>query len=106
MAKAGTTLVTVDRVEVEQLIRGEHANPHYLLGPHSVDGGLTPGGVIRVWRPDASAVEVVLADGRRVAAERLHDAGLFAAVVDAGVTEYQVEASYADGNTWLADDPY
>jgi 1,4-alpha-glucan branching enzyme len=83
---------------VERLLAGEHGDPHQLLGPH--------GSTVRVWRPDASAVAVVLADGRRVAAERLHPAGLFAAEVDAGTDRYEVEATYPDGNRWTIEDPY
>ncbi len=95
---AATPGAALDRAEVDRLVRGEHGDPHHLLGPHE--------NVVRVWRPDATEVSVVLADGRRVSAEQVHHAGLFAASVDAGANEYRVEARYPDGNTWLADDPY
>ncbi|MEA2686221.1 MAG: 1,4-alpha-glucan branching enzyme, partial [Actinomycetota bacterium] len=85
--------------EVDALVAGRHTNPHQILGPH--------GNVIRAWRPDARAVEVILPDGSRLAARQVHHAGLFEAAVPAGTTveAYQLDVTYEAG-TFPADDPY
>jgi 1,4-alpha-glucan branching enzyme len=96
-----TSVADVHPADVDRLVRGEHGNPHHILGPH--------GSTVRAWRPDAVSAEVVLADGRRVEMERVHSAGLFAASLgDAArdAPEYRVEARYPNGDTWLSDDPY
>ena len=92
----------LDGDEVAALVRGEHPDPHRLLGPHPGPAGTT---MVRTWRPDAATVELLLPGGR-VPMERVHDAGLFAAVVEGEVGEYQVIATYPDGATWQIDDPY
>jgi 1,4-alpha-glucan branching enzyme len=61
------------RSEIEALARGEHSNPHSLLGRHREDDAL----VIRAWRPEAQTVTVV-SEGTVVAKlERVHPAGFF-----------------------------
>jgi 1,4-alpha-glucan branching enzyme len=97
-APAPASSPAVDAADVERLIRGELGDPHGFLGPH--------GNIVRVWRPDAVAADLILPDGRRVAMEQVHPAGLFGAELDHEADDYRVEARYADGNTWLADDPY
>ena len=42
-----TTVKPVDRHELELLIRGEHGQPHTILGPHPHEGGVT----VRVLKP-------------------------------------------------------
>ena len=75
---------------MDELAAGRHATPFDVLGPHPVDGG---GWAVRVWAPGASQVEVLLEDaGPRStvggssdpdaqAAERVHESGLFVAVL-------------------------
>jgi 1,4-alpha-glucan branching enzyme len=58
--------------EIERLVRGEHHEPHRLLGAHPEAGRVR----VRAWRPDASQVSVVV-DGKREVLERIHPAGLF-----------------------------
>ncbi len=88
--------------EVEQLIRGQHGNPHSLLGAHPHDGGVT----VRALRPLADRVELVLAGGEKVPME--HEThGIFAAVLDTdAVTDYRLEVTWGDGVAHRQDDPY
>ncbi|MGB3828939.1 MAG: 1,4-alpha-glucan branching protein GlgB [Ornithinimicrobium sp.] len=88
--------------EVEQLIRGQHGNPHALLGAHPHDGGVT----VRALRPMAERVELLLADGERVPMEHeMH--GIFTAVLDTEtVTDYRLEVAWGDGVAHRQDDPY
>ena len=85
--------------EVRALVDGRHTNPHQFLGLH--------GDVIRAWRPDAKAVQVVMADGRRAPMHQVDEAGLFEATVPgaAKVGAYQLEVTYESG-TFVVDDPY
>jgi 1,4-alpha-glucan branching enzyme len=89
-----------DREEVEGLLRGEHRDPHHLLGPHET----ADGAVVRAFRPDADQVEVVV-DGRAVEATRIHDAGLFEAPLDAlpAAASYRLRVTYAEDTFDLWD---
>ena len=90
--------------ELTRLVQGEHGDPHHVLGFHKVDGRT----VVRAYRPDASAVRVLLGGGKSVEAEKVHDAGIFVADVpeSAGDDGYRLEASYPSGDTIEIGDPY
>jgi 1,4-alpha-glucan branching enzyme len=104
-----STATSVDplRIELEQLVAGEHGDPHHLLGVHA-DGDAT---VVRGYRPDAEAMAVVLPDGQHIDLEREHAAGVFSGslkepvegLADGG---YQLEVRYPGGTTFTFDDPY
>src|SRR6266536_3037421 len=97
--------------EIERLVRGEHHEPHRLLGAHPEAGKVR----VRAWRPDARQVSV-LANGGREVLERIHPAGLFegtlpgetGAAARAGAERlpaYRLEVS--DGEHVVeVDDPY
>src|SRR5689334_16374220 len=75
----------------EQLVSLSHGDPHSILGIHPLKNG----SVIRVFRPGAQAVSLLLAgdDKHPLACSPCHPAGLFEAVVP-GKTEippYQVK---------------
>jgi 1,4-alpha-glucan branching enzyme len=87
-------------MNLDALVEGTEADPHRVLGPH--------GDVVRAWRPDASAVTLVLPEGKRLEMEREHPAGVFVAK---GVklpveADYRYDVTYAGGDTWQVDDPY
>ena len=97
--------------DIEQLVAGEHANPHDVLGRHPRPGGApdgAPGGVVvRAFRPDAVAMRVVIEDGKTVDMQKTHPAGLFEAEVPAeGTDAYGLEADYPDGVSIGFEDPY
>ena len=54
---------------IEQLTRGEHGQPHAILGPHPDAKGVT----IRAYKPLARTVTAVLSDGTEVPLEHVHD---------------------------------
>jgi 1,4-alpha-glucan branching enzyme len=82
--------------EIERLVRGEHGNPHGFLGHHD--------GVVRVWRPDASGVEVRTGDGRVVPLRPVHPGGLFEGPVkDPG--SYRLDVHYGE-QVFPVEDPY
>jgi 1,4-alpha-glucan branching enzyme len=103
------------RDEVERLVRGEHHEPHRLLGAHTEDGRV----VIRAFRPNATAVVAIVgAEGSgeprrgapvepvRVKLDQVHKAGLFEGTLDGQApAAYRLEVTYPSGS-FTIDDPY
>jgi len=92
-----TDLPTAD---LERLVTGTHHDPHALLGAHP-DGDWT---IVRVLRPDARAVTVLVGDERHPA-ERLHSGGVFAVALAGHLPDYRIEVAYPHA-TVVVDDPY
>jgi 1,4-alpha-glucan branching enzyme len=95
----------VPRTEIEQMVRGEHGHPHSFLGPHPDGDGVT----IRVYKPLAHSVAVVLHDGDRVELGHEHE-GVWVGEVATGagsadVPDYRVQVDYGQGAITV-DDPY
>ncbi len=88
--------------EISQLLRGEHHDPHGLLGPHEADGNT----VVRASRPSAMAMRVLGIDGSEIDMEQVHEGGLFSAVAPQAAAGYRLEADYPAGVTVTFDDPY
>jgi 1,4-alpha-glucan branching enzyme len=76
---------------------------HQILGPHLQDDGLT----IRVFRPDADQVEVIIGRRRPVVMEKIDPAGLFQVVVPRTkkVPSYRLKISRGDDTSTIRD-PY
>ncbi|MCW3844649.1 1,4-alpha-glucan branching protein GlgB, partial [Micromonospora yasonensis] len=81
---------------MEQLIAGEAYDPHAVLGAHPADGRTT----IRTMRRGAGDVALLVGDQRHPM-KRVHDVGVFEAVVPGQVLDYRVEVDGA-----AHDDPY
>ncbi|AMM22467.1 glycogen-branching enzyme [Frondihabitans sp. PAMC 28766] len=80
---------------------GRHPHPHQVLGPHHVDAGV----LVRVLRPLAESVTLVIENGGRLAMAHVsHGIWEALAIIEPGA--YQVEATYAGGGSWTSDDPY
>ncbi len=92
----------VPEAEAARLARGEHHDPHAVLGAHAVAGG----SIIRAFHPDASGVELRLAE-ERVPMEAVGP-GLWAAFVAGSEppVAYRLRFRFADGQDWERDDPY
>ena len=86
----------VNDAEIAALVSGDHRDPHRVLGPH--------GDVVRAWRPQALAVDLVLDDGTRHPMKPRDAAGLFE-VDGVEVESYRLDVTYESG-TWLVHDPY
>jgi 1,4-alpha-glucan branching enzyme len=88
--------------EIERIVAGQHHDPHSVLGAHPGPDGVT----IRTLRPLAKSVTLVLADGRRVPMEHVHE-GVFAVTLPGNtVPEYKLAISYSDADEIVQDDPY
>ena len=114
-------LLDVDWDDVTRLERGEHSDPHGLLGWHDAGGRA----VVRAWRPGAVALRV-LTGGSAVEMTPIGAGGLFAADIGdsgdgagagngvgngaGGGAAYRLQADYAGGPeghvTLTFDDPY
>src|SRR5215475_11031388 len=100
-------VLTVEEHEVERLVAGVHHDPHTLLGGSvRKDSAGRHWVVIRGWRPEAVAMDLLL-DDQRVQMERIHQAGLFAAALPGdGVPDYRLEVRYREDLTVIIEDPY
>ncbi|KAB1659711.1 1,4-alpha-glucan branching protein GlgB [Pseudoclavibacter chungangensis] len=87
--------------ELAALAEGRHGAPHDVLGQHPLGDGSV---AVRVRRPLASQVVVVLEDGTRVDLEHVAH-GIWAAAHTRGLQAYRIEAHYGDAVD-TADDPY
>jgi 1,4-alpha-glucan branching enzyme len=93
--------------EIDAIVAGTSHDPHAVLGAHPGPDGV----VVRVLRPLARTVTVVLDDGRRYPARHLHQ-GVFAVTLPVTqVPGYRLAVSYpgpdgADGAETVTDDPY
>jgi 1,4-alpha-glucan branching enzyme len=92
--------------EFDQLVSGEHGDPHHVLGPHLTDGRV----VVRAFKPLADSVTVVHGESRT---PLVHEHGgvwgglLPASAAPAGdVPDYRLEVAYAGGAPTVLDDPY
>ncbi len=101
---------TVPQDDVARLIDGTHWNPRAILGPHPVsdDGQSTM--VIRAWLPYARKADVVpvAAGGLATPMTRVHEAGLFQAVIPSGTKPhlYRLRVKQDNGHVSETHDPY
>ena len=90
--------------EIDRVVAGQHHDPHSILGAHPGPDGVT----VRVLRPMARSVTLVLDDGRRVPMTHLHQGVFTVTLPEEKVPDYRIATSYSgahEGET-LADDPY
>ena len=89
--------------ELELVVAGRHGDPHRVLGLHD--------GVVRAYRPDASAMRLLRDGAEPLDMKTVHPAGVFEARLDgdADDTGYELEAVYSRGGSDVAfrfHDPY
>jgi 1,4-alpha-glucan branching enzyme len=96
--------MTLTGDELESLIRREHSNPHAVLGPHPVPGGV----VVRALRPDALGIAVALPGGPTVPLRQLHAGGLFEGVLEGArlPLRYSLVLDYGPERQFTIEDPY
>ena len=108
----GHAMKQVPRAEIEQLTRGEHGQPHAVLGPHPDGGGVT----FRAFKPLARSVTV--GDRRRDAGpararargclgrrDGSRDGRRAPSSTTGDVPDYRLEVEYGEGAITV-DDPY
>jgi len=103
--KAARKAVNVLTEEHAAMVKGDHHDPHTVLGHHEVNGK----SLITAFRPDAQAMRVLIPDGKPVEMKKVADSGMFRAVAKPSPDvpiPYQLQAEYADGTIITYDDPY
>ena len=107
----------MDRTELEAFLKLKHGNPHAILGPHRIVGGI----VIRTFRPDAEKIELLSGKRKPQPLVRIHDAGLFETFIPdlTGIPaksptvqprrsagSYRLKISYPNDSLLIQRDPY
>jgi 1,4-alpha-glucan branching enzyme len=87
--------------EISRLVDGDYHDPHSLLGSHPAQNGT----IVRALKPNADSVEVVFGSGLSYRLHRLHDTGLFSALVPHESADYRLLVHYGD-HTEHTDDPF
>jgi 1,4-alpha-glucan branching enzyme len=92
--------------EVSRFVAGAHSDPFRVLGPHRMGDDLE----IRVFRPDARKIEVVLDQHPEepITAQKIQQDGFFCATVRNATRDipYHLRVTEWDGSHCLARDPY
>jgi 1,4-alpha-glucan branching enzyme len=98
-----TEILAVADGERARLARGEHHDPHAILGAHAT----AEGAVVRAYHPDASEVRLVRPGADPEPMQPLGD-GLWGTLLPGVMppVEYRLRFAFPDGNDWERDDPY
>ena len=96
------TDIIPDFAAADAIVHARHGDPFAVLGPHETNAGPA----VRVFIPDADAVEVFARDTHLPLGtlQRVHPAGLWAGKISSGVP-YLLRVSVA-GHTYETEDPY
>jgi 1,4-alpha-glucan branching enzyme len=92
--------------DLARLRRGEHHEPHRILGAHPAEGRRAKGVVVRAFHPDARGVDCLLS-GRSAPMQPIGE-GCFAVFLPGEdlPLDYRLRFLFADGETWERGDPY
>ena len=92
--------------ELNRFVQGGHSDPFRVLGPHRIGDDLE----IRVFRPDARKVEIVLdqLSEEPITAQKIQQDGFFCATVRNATRDvpYHLRVTAWDGSHSLTRDPY
>src|SRR5881227_779500 len=91
--------------ELNAFLSATHPDPFRILGPHRVGDDLA----IRIFRPDAQKVEVVVnGSGAAVEAERIHRDGFFCARIPNATRDldYSLRLTSWENTDWTLRDAY
>ena len=93
----------IDPAELRRFLKLKHSQPHQILGPHSINGDV----VIRVFRPEAEAVELLVGNRRPQPLQKIHNAGLFEIIFPSNsIPTYRFKVYYPNGQSFTLRDPY
>lgn len=88
------------RDEIQTVVEARHGDVFAFLGGHEIGEGRQ---VVRAFQPYAKEV-IVLAQGQRITAAKVHEDGFFEAAAPAG--RYELELVAHDGAVQRSSDPY
>jgi 1,4-alpha-glucan branching enzyme len=107
---SGSTPVPVSTEQLDQLLHGQHGDPHSILGAHPAADG--SGVTVRVLRPFAETVTIrhgsaPSPDGSLETPLTHEHGGVWVGVLPLAQTpDYRVSVTYPDGAHHVTDDPY
>ncbi len=90
----------INKDAIESIIRTDYHDPFQILGAHLADLKGKKCVTVRAFLPDAEKVEIIdIANGHAFAANKLHDAGFFEAVIAERdkVFAYRIKSHYPNG---------
>jgi 1,4-alpha-glucan branching enzyme len=95
------------RAEFEALIKGDHSDPHHLLGGHPYFQGGVRGVFVRAFHPEAGRAFLLLGE-EKIPMTRIHPGGIFEADLKRQTWpfHYRILFHFPDGGTWETEDPY
>ena len=100
---SSVSLAKVDPAELRRFLKLKHPDPHRILGAHQINGHV----VIRIFRPDAESVELLVGTRRPQPFKKIHDAGLFEVAFAAeSIPSYRLRVQYPHGASFTLRDPY
>src|SRR4051812_18250236 len=91
--------------QMEAIAGGYHGDAFAVLGPHEKANGSKDEWEVTAFLPQAQNVEIVL-DGKTVPAERVHEAGIYVAKLDAQPGQYQLRITDYNGIKSEVEDVY
>ncbi|MBM7685644.1 1,4-alpha-glucan branching protein GlgB [Defluviitalea raffinosedens] len=101
---------TASLVEVFEILRSEHRDPHHILGMHEVEVDGKKAVVVRAFIPQAASIEVIDDEKpeQKYDMKKVCSDGFFEAVIPDRPTIFRYRLSIADylGNQWTTYDPY
>lgn len=94
--------------DLERLLGAEHWDPCAILGPHPIATSAEPALVVRAFLPEALSAEVLLNGQAPVPMRKVHDEGLYEAVLPATVrkTSYRLKVIDRWGGVIARHDSY
>ncbi len=95
--------------KMTRLINGNLADPHSILGAHPHKHKGRDYTIVRAFHPDAVAATLIFGAARQeVEMTRVHDGGIFAALVTPGIFKdyYHIRFLFDSGESWERTDPY
>ncbi|MCL2202390.1 MAG: 1,4-alpha-glucan branching protein GlgB [Defluviitaleaceae bacterium] len=100
-------MISTNMHELMQVVEGNHADPHHILGMHEATIGKKTHTLVRVFNPEAKEVAVIGKDGTRHPMKLEHRAGFFTAQLPKTAHfHYKLAYTGHDGQQWEAWDPY
>ncbi len=95
--------------DITRLFKLEFADPHNILGMHTIEQNGKDAIVVRQLMPGAHSIDVVDKEsGEKYNIEMIHDNGYFESVIPQKTEyfEYYLEVDFGEGNVWTTYDQY
>jgi 1,4-alpha-glucan branching enzyme len=101
-------LADIHPEDVARLIKGEHSDPHSILGAHPYISKGKDWVVVRAFHPDAAKAQLLVEGEKPLNMEKSHKGGIFAAMVSSRPLPfpYRIRFFFANGDSWESDAPY